>query len=220
MDATEQEMRKYPIRKLNVDNILNEKLQDANSPPLPPEHPPCCVHSELIASNPSMIPNDGERVVLLSLVSRVEKNMMVKNDVMSGRFFQSIYRVNSNINLIQIVLLIFLQIECEWILKKYQVDNMLQTVLSIFLQIGCNWILKKYRVDNNPVDSFPTSASVDTTISQRDENDPVDSFPTSAFVDTIKLEGSLNQYRVDHYNKTVYDESILCKNNDCQVLLF
>ena len=88
------------------------------------------VHSELIDSNPSMIPNDGERVVLLSSVSRVEKNVMVKKDVMSGRsrveknvmvrkdvmsgrLFQSIYRVDSNINLLQIVLSIFLQLECE-----------------------------------------------------------------------------------------------------------
>ena len=42
---------------------------DADPPPLPPEHPPSRVHSEAIDSNPSMIPNDGERVVLLSSVS-------------------------------------------------------------------------------------------------------------------------------------------------------
>jgi len=61
---------------------------------------------------------------------------------------------------------------------------------------------------------------LETLFSQRDENDPVDSFPTSAFVNTIKLEGILNQYRVDHYDETAYDELILCKHNDCQVLLF
>jgi len=79
-------------------------------------------------SNPSMIPNDGEKVVLFSSVSRVEmvKNEvmsgrlfrveMVKNKVMSGRLFQSVYRVNSNINLnkrLQIVLPMFLQLVCE-----------------------------------------------------------------------------------------------------------
>ena len=52
--------------------------------------------------------------------------------------------------------------------------------------------------ENDPVDSFPTSAFVNT----------VDSFPTSAFVNTIKLEGILNQYKVDHYGKTAYNESI------------
>ena len=36
------------------------------------------VHSESVNSNPSKIPKDGERVLLLSSVSRVEKNMMVK----------------------------------------------------------------------------------------------------------------------------------------------
>ena len=61
-----------------------------------------------------MTPNNGEKVVLLSLVSQVE---MVKNEVMSGRLFQLVYRVNSNINLnkiLQIVLSIFLQLGCEW----------------------------------------------------------------------------------------------------------
>ena len=79
--------------------------------------PPGRVYSEVIDSNPSMIPNDGERVVLFSLVSLVEKNAMVKNEVMSGRLFQLVYRVDSNMNkLLQIVLLI---IGCKWILKKY-----------------------------------------------------------------------------------------------------
>lgn len=40
-----------------------------------------------------------------------------------GRLFQSIYRVDSNINLLQIVLSIFLQHRCKWILKKYCLDN-------------------------------------------------------------------------------------------------
>ena len=38
------------------------------------------VHSESIESNPSRIPNDGERIVLLSSVSRVVKNGVVKNN--------------------------------------------------------------------------------------------------------------------------------------------
>ena len=74
MDATQQEVGKYSIRKWDVDSILNLKeviseSDDAKSPPLPPEHPPRLVHYKLIDSNPSMIPNDGERVVLLSSVS-------------------------------------------------------------------------------------------------------------------------------------------------------
>jgi len=43
--------------------------------------------------------------------------------------------------ILQIVLSIFLQLGCEWILKKY-------LALSIFLQLGCEWILKKYQVKN------------------------------------------------------------------------
>ena len=98
-----------------IKEVISES-DDTNPPPLPTKHPPCRVHSELIDINPSMIPNDGERVVLLSLVSRVEKNVtvknevMVKNDVTSGRLFQLIYQVDSNINLLQIILSIFLQI--------------------------------------------------------------------------------------------------------------
>ena len=153
-----------------------------------------------------------------------EKNMMVKNEVVSGRLFQSVYRVDSNSNLdkiLQIVLPIFLQLVCEWILKKYRVENDTKKM---------DWILKWYRVDNvykssycNNVWSafFPVLLSLlETPFSQRDENDPVDSFPTSAFVDTIKLKGILNQYRVNNYGETAYDESILCKHNGCQVLLF
>ena len=56
-----------------------------------------------------VMPNDhskqdqNERVVLLSLVSQVEKNVMVKNKVVNGRLFQSVYRVSSNINLNKIL---------------------------------------------------------------------------------------------------------------------
>ena len=97
------------------------------------------IHSELIHSNPSMIPNDGERVVLLSSVSRAEKDVMVKNEVMSGRLFQSIYRVDSNINLLQIVLLIFLQLGCEWILHPIcsNIDN---TICSKLMLLSTQYI--------------------------------------------------------------------------------
>ena len=81
-----------------------------------------------------------------------------------------------------------------------------------------DWILKWYRVDNVYKSSYcnnvrsafcPVLLSLlETPFSQRDENDPVDSFPTSAFVNTIKLEGILNQYKVDHYGEAAYDESI------------
>ena len=86
--------------------------------------------------------------MLLSLVSRVAKNDVVKsnkdsidiqrqdhqilkNEVVRhndlyGRLFLLVNRVDSNVNLnkmLQIVLLIFLQLEFEWVLKKYRVDN-------------------------------------------------------------------------------------------------
>ena len=67
---------------------------------------------------------------------------MVKNEVRSGRLFQSIYQVNSNINwnkILQIVLPIFLQLGCKWTLKKYQVNN--DTKMDL--------ILKWYQVDND-----------------------------------------------------------------------
>ena len=119
---------------MDVDSILNKKLQNANPPPLPPEHPPRCVHSELIDSNPSMIPNDGE-IVLLSSVSRVEKNVrlllssvsraennvIVKNKVLSERLFQLIYQVDSNMN--KILQIVLLTLGCKWMLKRCRVDN-------------------------------------------------------------------------------------------------
>lgn len=92
IDTTQQEVGKYATKKLYFDSILNVKLQvecenstgnlndiqrdfsivneviydrtdDANSPPLPIESNMPCIHSIII--DPSMIPNDGERVVLL-----------------------------------------------------------------------------------------------------------------------------------------------------------
>ena len=89
--------------------------------------------------------------------------------------------------ILQIVLSIFLQLGCEWILKKYRVDNVLQIVLSISLQLGCEWVLKKYRVDND--------IKMDWILKwYRVDNDPVDSFPTSAFVDKM-LEWTRKKYR-------------------------
>jgi len=99
VDATQQEVGKYSIKKLYDDSILNVKLQVecenstcdlngikrdylivneviydrtdyANPPPLPPESNVPCMHSIFI--DPSTIPNYGKRVVLLSSVSRVE----------------------------------------------------------------------------------------------------------------------------------------------------
>ena len=65
------------------------------------------------------------------------KNAMAKNKVMSGRLFQSVYRVDSNMNkILQIVLSI---LGCEWILKEYRVEN----------DDDLEWIRKKYRVDND-----------------------------------------------------------------------
>jgi len=128
---------------LIVNEVIYDRTDYANPPPLPPESNVPCMHSIFI--DPSTIPNYGKRVVLLSSVSRVEKNVMVKNEVMSGRLllssvsraesvsrakkivkvknevmsgrlFQSVYRVNSNINLnkrLQIVLPMFLQLVCE-----------------------------------------------------------------------------------------------------------
>jgi len=75
-------------------------------------------------------------------VSRAKKIVKVKNEVMSGRLFQSVYRVNNNSNLnkiLQIVLPIFLQLVCKWILKKYRVKNDTKKM---------DWILKWYQVDN------------------------------------------------------------------------
>ena len=78
------------------------------------------VHSEPINIVPSMIPNNGERVVLLSLVPRVMMNVILNK-------------------ILLVVFLTFLQIKFEWILKKYPVDN----------DSKMEWTLKKYQVDND-----------------------------------------------------------------------
>jgi len=80
----------------------------------------------------------------------------------------------------------------DWILKWYRVNN-------VYESLYCNNVQSAFR----PV----LLSLLETPFSQRDENNPADSFPTSTFVDTIKLE-------------TAYDKSILCKHNDCQVLIF
>ena len=78
------------------------------------------IYSEFINSNPSMIPNDGERVVLLSSVSRVLKNSdEAKNDeVKDGHQYDNNYD-DKYVDISSAT-----KLEClEWILKKYQVDN-------------------------------------------------------------------------------------------------
>ena len=97
------------------------------------------VHSESIECNPSKIPNDEERVVLLSLVSRVVKDDVVKNNEDHQIVKNNKVMRYNNLSILQIVLSISLQLECEWILKKYQVDN----------DSKMEWTLKNYRVDND-----------------------------------------------------------------------
>ena len=92
------------------------------------------VHSESIECNPSKIPNDGERVVLLSSVSRVVKNNNEeKNDEVSS-ISRMVMNNNDNVNTVDI----------RW----YTVDNnnMVKTKLE--------WILKRYPVNNESIDDM------------------------------------------------------------------
>jgi len=49
------------------------------------------------------------------------------------------YRASNLNKILQMVLSVFLQLECEWTLKKYRVDN----------DTKMDWTLKWYRVDND-----------------------------------------------------------------------
>ena len=96
------------------------------------------IHSEFINSNPSMIPNNGERVVLLSSVSQVVKNNNeAKNDEMK---YGHQYDNNYDGEYVDITS----DTKLEWTLKKYQIDNANAFVDTVKLE----WILKKYQVDN------------------------------------------------------------------------
>ena len=80
------------------------------------------IHPEFINSNPSMIPNDGDRVVLLSSVSRVVKNNNEAKDNEVSSIPASIF-----IDTVKLV----------WFLKRYTVNN--NNMVDI------RW----YTVDNN-----------------------------------------------------------------------
>ena len=123
------------------------------------------VHSEPVGCNPSKIPNDGERIVLLSLVSRgviLSSMSAVKSEEVKNKEVKNHY-VNSNFNLnkiLQIVLSIFLQLGCEWtLLKKYRVDNdsKIEWTLKKYQDDNdskIDWFLKWYRVDNDGETAF------------------------------------------------------------------
>ena len=85
----------------------------------------------------------------------------VRYDGFPGRLFQSVYRANSNVILNKILLVvfpIFLQIECEWILKKYRVDNdtsihyspsgLMRNIDDAELEYF-EWLMKRYIVNND-----------------------------------------------------------------------
>ena len=185
--------------------VIYDRTDAANPPPLPPESnnhnqdlENCyddhnVMHSEFINSNPSMIPNDGERVLLLSLVSRVVKNSdKEKNDEV-----KNVHQYDNSYDDEYVDTTSATELEClEWILKKYRVDNdnvddtELETVDIKFEWYTANnnntvdtkleWILKRYRVDNDNIYN-------------------------------TELEWSLKKYRVDNdkINDTVISQMLL-----------
>ena len=71
-----------------------------------------------------------------------EDHQIVKNEVV--RY--------DNLSILQIVLLIFLQLKCKWILNMYQVDNDndLKWLITSATKVEClEWYMQKYRVNND-----------------------------------------------------------------------
>ena len=170
------------------------------------------VHSESIEINPSKIPNDEERVVLLNLVSQV-----MKNDVL----FWLVNRIDSNVKLNKILRLvssIFLHLECKWILKKYRVDN----------DNNLEWLMKQYTVNNY---NKATSNDSNTSIGCSDNNYGDGCVDITSATKVKSLEWYTQKYQVD--NDTTLDYILKCyqddnvyeskyskyKHNDCQLLL-
>ena len=181
------------------------------------------VHSKSIESNPSKIPNDGERVVLLSLVSRVVKNDVVKNNsdlIDIQREDQQIVKNKVVMHkILQIVLLIFLQLEYEWILKKYQVDN----------NDDLEWSMKRYTVNNNDKATY-SDPSTSSGYSDNNYEDRYVVITSATKVECLEwymqkyrvnndanLDCILKWYQVDNVYESKYSKY---KHNDCQLLLF
>ena len=90
------------------------------------------VHSESINSNPSMIPNDGERIQLFSLVSRGMilslisdvKKEEIKNKEVKKQEVKNVYHYSNNYDEVYANITSATKLEyLEWIRKKYQVNS-------------------------------------------------------------------------------------------------
>ena len=120
-------------------------------------------------TNPSMIPNDGEKVVLPSSVSRmVKNNNEEKNDevssisrmVMNSNEVKNVHQYGTNYDDEYVEITSATDLEClELYMKRYTVDNINTADIRWYtvdnnntVETKLEWILKKYRVDNDSID--------------------------------------------------------------------
>ena len=84
-----------------------------------------CVHSEPVGCNPSKIPNNGERIVLLSSVSRgviLSSMSAVKNEKVKNKEVKNHHGNNYDDSYIDTTSAT--ELEClEWYVKRYRVNN-------------------------------------------------------------------------------------------------
>ena len=120
----------------NNDNSIDNEV-DVGNDGVPDDNDHYGVHSEFTNINPSMIPNNGERIRLLSSVSRgvilssisritknnEGKNTKVKNKEVKNEEVKNVYHYSNNYAEVYVDIT-SATLKClEWYVKKYQVDN-------------------------------------------------------------------------------------------------
>ena len=198
MITTQEEEGKYLIIRLNHDDNNKSNYYDT-----------VYLVLLLIFPMPSYMPH-GESLVyhvsLFRLAHLKVKDEVMKYNNLPRRLLRLVHQVdsNSNVNLNkipQIVLLIFLQLRCKWILKKYQVENDITDLEWMVKKYWVNNDIKKYQVDNNTSIHYSPSGF----------RDKVGNTKMELILNTTdtKLQWILKKYQVnnDHTSETIFDDN-------------